>query len=216
MIRRNGLGASDAAVILGVSPWKTQSELVAEKCSTEITQDELEIGDKPSVRKGAELEPIILKKAQDWFGYLIVKPAPMYRIVEHPYLTLNFDGILEYSGIPVEAKLVTQFAEKYWNKDKALTEATVEPPDMACPPYRTMTPDVINQLAAMCGIPVYYYTQCQQQILAANTDHCFLAALFDKEWVLRVFYVPRNEDVITQLKIEGYHLWSKVTKRKGL
>ena len=45
--RKDGLGASDAAALLGLSPWKTNVQLWEEKCGLVIPED---IGDKPYVR----------------------------------------------------------------------------------------------------------------------------------------------------------------------
>ena len=47
--RKDGLGASDAAALLGLSPWKTNVQLWEEKCGLVIPED---IGDKPYVRYG--------------------------------------------------------------------------------------------------------------------------------------------------------------------
>ena len=48
-IRRAGLGASDSSIILGVNKWTTLEELVMQKRSPEITQEELDIGNKINV-----------------------------------------------------------------------------------------------------------------------------------------------------------------------
>lgn len=227
LIRRNGFGASDAATLLGVSPWKGIDELIKEKASTEITKEELAIGEKPNVRKGAELEPLILQKFEDWANKTadirVAKPAPMYKIVEFPQLTVNFDGIindaremqLSKHGVPVEAKMVSMFAEKYWDHSKALVDLDHVPGPVTFPTDR-LTPDTIKALSTACGIPVYYYTQCQQQMLAKNADMCFLAALHDKDWTLRVYYVPRNELVINKLKEAAYVYWKQVETKKIL
>ena len=54
--RKDGLGASDAAALLGLSPWKTNVQLWEEKCGLVIPED---IGDKPYVRYGNDAEPLL-------------------------------------------------------------------------------------------------------------------------------------------------------------
>lgn len=54
--RRDGLGASDAAAVLGISPWKTNVQLWEEKCRLVQPED---IGDKPAVQYGNDAEPLL-------------------------------------------------------------------------------------------------------------------------------------------------------------
>jgi len=217
MIRRNGFGASDAAVLLNVSPFTGITDLIAQKASTEVTAEELAIGELTNVRIGVDLEDLIIEKFVKWSGMDTHKPEPMYRIIEHPQLTVNFDGITE-SGIPVEAKYVSMYGEgkkgaKYWHHDRAMASIN-EPPVHRPIPTDRMTTDKIKELADDCGIPVYYYTQCQQQILSANSEYCYLAALHHKDWTLRVYHVPRCEAVITALKTAAYMTWKQVETKK--
>lgn len=209
LIRRNGFGASDSSVLLGCNPWNSILDLVRQKASTTVSDDERAIGKKPSVRMGADLEHVVLNKFIEWSEQAVSKPEPMYQIVEFPQLTVNFDGIVESSGIPVECKIVTQWAEKYWDHSRAMNDIESPPVHLARPVDR-VTNDTMLGLAADCGIPIYYYTQCQQQILAANTEFCYLSALHVKDWTLRTYHVPRNEGVISKLKEEAYINWKKV------
>ena len=76
-IRRNGFGASDSATLLQLSPWVSISELLQQKCATQQSEAEKEIGTKPSVRMGVDLEPLILSKFEDWLEdsvYLFLLP----------------------------------------------------------------------------------------------------------------------------------------------
>ena len=49
------------------------------------------------------------------------------------------------------------------------------------------------------GIPAYYYTQVQQQLAGLNSNHGFLAAMFDDTWTFKLFLVKRDEYVINKL-----------------
>jgi hypothetical protein len=40
LLRKNGLGGSDSSILLGVNPYTTISALIAEKCRTELTEEE--------------------------------------------------------------------------------------------------------------------------------------------------------------------------------
>ena len=68
MLRRVGLGASDSSVILGVNLYTKLDELIQQKRSTEITEEERKVGELENVRKGRDLEPIILNYFAKQFG----------------------------------------------------------------------------------------------------------------------------------------------------
>ena len=194
-VRRNSFGASDSSVLLGVNPFTKVEDLIKQKCSTEITKEELEVGEKENVRKGADLEPLILNKFEHWSGFDTYKPDAMYQLNLHPQLSVNFDGIIELENIyiPVEAKFVSVFAHKYWDRSKAI-KAPHEGLPIRCA-GKTIV-DHITDTASLYGIPPYYFTQIQQQMLALNAPFGYLAALFDKGWELLVFKI--FSDGITQ------------------
>ena len=79
MLRRAGLGASDSSIILGVNLYTSLDELIAQKRSVVLTEKELEIGELENVRKGHDLEPVILNQFAKQFGVEVHKPKPMYR-----------------------------------------------------------------------------------------------------------------------------------------
>src|SRR5574344_1150158 len=63
--RKNFFGASDSSILCGVNLYKTLDKLLKEKNNKYITKEEKEIGEKAIVRKGYDLEPIILNKAEE-------------------------------------------------------------------------------------------------------------------------------------------------------
>lgn len=215
LLRRNTLGASDASVILGLqSQWKTVSDLLDEKIAPpRLTQAEIEVSEKPNVRKGRDLEPLILQKAQDILGSEIIKPSCMYTLKEHPHLSINFDGLTlpwENKYIPVEAKFVTTFGDKFYNKEKAIVSLHDVTKNIGFPENLK----TIQEKANHCGIPDYYFAQVQQQLLATGTNHAFLAALHDKDWTLRFYLVPKDTETQDTILLETYKFWQKVLKYK--
>ena len=188
--RRKGFGASDSGIILGVNKWTTLDQLIEQKNTPYVTEDEILIGMKPQVRMGSDLEPLILDKAAEMLGVLITKPTAQYRFKDYPFLTVNYDGIYGDSsnfGI-VEAKCVSTYARKYW-------DFTQEIHDMPKVYSGSTLKDTILTNAKMCGIPEYYYTQVQQQLLGTHADFAYLAAMDVKEWTVHIFKIPENEYV---------------------
>ncbi len=215
MARRVGLGASDASVVLGINKFgKSVSDLIANKISLVVTEDERRIGTLPNVKKGSDLEPLILSKYTETTGQVIFKPTEMYRLKDFPYITINYDGLTP-EGCPVEAKLVTIYGDKYYNFDlatNAIEGHTQIPPKVQLPETDIKANCKAAEIAY--GIPDYYYVQVQQQLLGTGAVYGQLAALRDKDWKLYVFYIPVNYWLQDQLKTNAYMIWQKVTTLK--
>ena len=78
----------------------------------------------------------------------------MFRFKAHTVLSVNFDGVLEQGTnlYPVEAKLVSKWGEKYYNKtvtkeDALAVDMKLEGTDLA---------SHIKKKALKFGIPAYY------------------------------------------------------------
>ena len=212
-IRRNSFGASDSSILLGVNPFSDVHKLIDQKCAQGVTQEELEIGEKENVRKGADLEPLILNKFEHWSSFDTYKPDAMYQLDLQPQLTVNFDGIicLDKTYIPVEAKFVSTYATKYWNKSKAI-KAPHEGFPMRCAGRDIQTH--VKDTAEAYGIPPYYFTQIQQQLFALSAPFGYLAALFDKGWELLVFKIFADTPTQYALLDISREVWKTIEDRK--
>ena len=214
MLRKTGLGGSDSSIVLNVNPFKTHADLIKDKTATYPTQEELAIGEKPNVRKGSDLEPLILGKAEEWLGMPVHKPTTMYRFLSPSCLTVNYDGVVLTDTVcfPVEAKLVSQWAEKYWDVSKALSN-----------PLAKSLPKIVGgtlenhiiEASKLYGIPPYYYTQVQQEMLGLNAPYGYVAAMFDRMWEFKMFLIHRDDFVCEMLKIEGPRLWTDIKQRNS-
>ena len=210
-IRKQGLGASDSSVVLGVNQWKTVEELIEEKKFDGITEAEREVGEKENVRKGADLEPIILQKFIEWSGLEVAKPEPMFRLIKYPWLTINFDGLAEIpeGGLaPVECKWISPFAKKYWNLDRAIENWYDGKPYLYG--SATSVADHVAKESELYGIPPYYYTQVQQQLLGTDENYAFLAALFDKGWDFKVFKIYQDPVLQEALVSKSKEIWDLI------
>lgn len=103
--RREGIGGSDAAVILGVSKWKTPYELWCEKTQKLDPRDDPER--LRPVRKelawGNRLEAVILDAFQEERGIAVTSRDVQIAHPKHSFILGSLDGLAE-DGCPVEAK----------------------------------------------------------------------------------------------------------------
>lgn len=203
LVRKDYFGASDSSILCGVNLYKTIEQLITEKNCKFLTDEEKAVGEKPIVKKGYDLEPIILDKAErelERLGKLgiLFKPKDMYKFKNVRGLSVNYDGVfLEENKkfIPVEAKLVSKYGEKYYNKDISIQEAHaipmhIEDDDLA---------KHIKRKALKFGIPAYYYTQVQQEIAGLDAPYGYLAAMFDETWTFKLFFIQRDDFVINKI-----------------
>lgn len=217
-IRRMGFGASDSSILLGVNPFPngTITELLAQKRSPVATQAEIDIGNMVNVRKGSDLEPIIMRKFEQQFNLeegLVEKPEAMYGIKD-THLTVNFDGVLPIPPfkVPVECKFVSAYGGKHYNLGKAALPGLPLTSYMydLMPLGSEVSSIYLMRRAEEAGIPIYYYTQVQQQLLALKAPFGFLAALFDKDWELRVFTIMADPLVHKALLEADEKYWQQI------
>lgn len=219
-LRRTGFGGSDSSVLLGVNPFSTEADLIASKVRTTLSEEEKAVGKLAAVRKGNDLEPLIISKATEILNTTVFKPPHMYRFKDYPYLTMNFDGVTDLDGkqyIPVEIKVCTFRGEKHYNKFKAFfdeslvegAQAKLEQEDIS---EANMS---VEERAAHYGIPPYYFTQLQQEMMALDAPFGFLAVLFESDWYVRIFKVYKDPKTQNALIIRGYKLWQKVEAIKA-
>jgi putative phage-type endonuclease len=113
-LRNSGLGGSDAAAILGVSPWKSRLALWAEKTG-EIEPEDL--SKNPRVIFGQKLEPIVA----EWFCEETgkqVRRRGMMRSDEYPWMLASMDREIvgEKAGLEIKTAGVDQ--AKNWRDDE--------------------------------------------------------------------------------------------------
>ena len=204
LARKNYFGASDSSILCGVNLYKTLDELLKEKNNKFITDEEREVGEKPIVKKGYDLEPIILDKAEqelERLGHLgfLFKPRDMFKFKDVDGLSVNYDGVFVEGNrplVPVEAKLVSKYGEKYYNKQ--VTHEQAKALDMKVEGVNLE--QHIKRKALKLGIPPYYYTQVQQEINGLDAPYGYLAAMFDDSWTFKLYYIPRDTYVIAAIE----------------
>lgn len=218
-LRRQGFGGSDSSVLVGVNPFSTIADLIQSKLRTELSEEEIAIGKLASVRKGNDLEPLVMSKATETLKNTVFKPPHMYRFKEYPYLTMNFDGVTDLEGkqyVPVEIKVCTYKGEKHYNKAKALFNEALPEGQQAQPEPEDISEAnmSIEERAAHYGIPPYYFTQLQQEMMALDAPFGFLTVLFESDWYIRIYKVWKDPKTQNAIIIQGYKVWQKIESTK--
>lgn len=115
--RAQGLSASEAAVIMKRSPYKTPWRLWAEKTGLVL---EKSLANNPLIRAGIQQEPAALQHFEDKHGVMLLPLCA--ESAHYPLLRASFDGLTE-DNEPVEIKCphANTFLEVQQNREQSLT-----------------------------------------------------------------------------------------------
>lgn len=223
MSRRNGLGASDASIYLGLqAKWRNTEDLIQNKLSTEYTEEEQAVSNKIAVRMGHVMEPFTLTLFSEATQIPVIKPKQAFALKEIPYMTINYDGVGIDNNIvlPVEAKYVTFYGDRFYTWERGATYSDKEKTEMPLTyNVNALTKESIvahcEEAAKMYGPPPYYYAQVQQQLLGLPAaPYAYLVAFRGKTNAITYFCIPRDSWLQNQIKIEGYKVWTKIERQR--
>lgn len=113
--RNEGIGASDTAIIMGYSSYKTPYQLYLEKIGAIYSNDEM----TEQQYWGNALEPIIIQRFSEENDVEVSFPDTVYH-PNYSYIFANLDGWIESENAVIEAKSANSFQRKEW--DMALTD----------------------------------------------------------------------------------------------
>ena len=117
MVRRSGIGGSDAAAALGLSPWKSALELWQEKtCGQSQPRQENE-----AMIWGRIMEPIITREFVRRTGLTVTPMRSMLQATNWPWMLADLDGLVEdpQRGTGVfEVKTASAFKQDEWAEDR--------------------------------------------------------------------------------------------------
>lgn len=99
-MRKTHIGASDAPIIMGVSPWTTPRQLFERKLGIVPEQKT-----NPAMLRGQESEPYNRKAFEDLYG-ISFTPCVLFD-KEYPWMMASFDG-MSTCGNAVEIKLANK------------------------------------------------------------------------------------------------------------
>ena len=113
-VRRDSIGGSEAAAILGMNPWKSAYQLWLEKTGSAEPED---ISDKGVVHFGTKLEPLVAEEFCRREGKK-VKKCGLFRSKQHPFMTASFDRLLVGEEAGLECKTTSAYKGKDWDEGK--------------------------------------------------------------------------------------------------
>jgi putative phage-type endonuclease len=142
--RKEGIGGSDAGVIAGLSPFKTQFELWLEKRGTIAPPD---LSDNEAVHFGNVLEDVIAQEYSERTGNKVRRVNKTQYHKQYPWMLANIDRDVISSNRILEAK--TAGFSVGWGA--AGTDEVPETHNLQCQHYLAVTEKEIADLAVLIG-----------------------------------------------------------------
>ena len=102
--RKEGIGGSDAAVILGLSDFKSAFELWAEKSGYQLPEKESE-----ALRIGTDLEEYVAKRFEEASGKKVRREDKMFFNIKYPYSFADIDRKVVGENAGVECKTTSAY-----------------------------------------------------------------------------------------------------------
>jgi len=172
-MRRNHLGASDAPIIMGISPWKTPFQLWEEKLGMAAEQEETF-----AMKRGTEMEPEARKAFEDATN-LEMFPQVVHH-PQHKFMIASMDGLTLDGTAGVEIKCPGQKAHSIAKEGNV-------------PEY--YMPQLQHQLACLSLTMLYYYSfdGVEGVIIEIHRDEKYIAELIKREkefWQCVIDKVP--------------------------
>lgn len=197
-LRHQGIGGSDASIILGINPYKNVTELFAEKVKRFSPPL-----DNPAVNFGKMAEPILLDHLNVSSGAALGTLCSS----EHEFMIANIDGYIQRDGqiIGVEIKTCSARTQRYW-------EAGV--PDLYLAQIQHyMAVTGWESFEVHCMVAPY-----DRRILLEKRARLDDTSTFDRKLIkdspLMSFVVPRNENMIKRLVDAEGRFWNRVVSTR--
>ena len=112
--RKTGIGGSDVAAVLGLSPWKTPYQLWQEK--TGKVEEKTDPKKEMRFKLGHMLEPVIANLFMEETGYKVEVRNTMYRHREYDCLIANIDRYIVGQRSVLECKTSSAYAKNDWGE----------------------------------------------------------------------------------------------------
>jgi putative phage-type endonuclease len=193
--RRQGIGGSDAPVVMGVSPWTTPHQLWQEK-----VYGSLEREDNSAMKRGRELEEFARQEFEKEVGTLVI---PEY--IVHPklnWMRASLDGIDLDREIIVEIKCPNKE-----DHEKALKKMVPE----------KYWPQVQHQMEVAGVDHMYYYSfdGLKGVVVEVKKDQAYVDSLLEKEakfWDMVLKKTPPELTDRDYVAIDGSKEWEKAAR----
>lgn len=113
MMRKKGIGGSDAGAICGLNPYRTAIQVYQDK-----TTDVVEEFDNEAMRQGREFEDYVARRFTEATGKKVRRSNYMYADEERPYMLADVDRMIVGENAGLECKTASPYMAEKWADGK--------------------------------------------------------------------------------------------------
>lgn len=207
-LRTKGIGGSDVAAALGLSPWRTPVELWQDKRGESEPQPTSD-----SMHFGTILEDIVAKEFQERTGMKVQRVNYTFADGEDDWMRANIDRAIVNPDISGNVRAVKDPKE---GKPVVTTDAILEcktASAFSAALWGDSQEDEIKagKIVTEHRIPLYYETQAQWYMRLTGVPVCYVAVLIGGN-DFRMYKICRNEEAITAIVEKCRVFWFDYVK----
>lgn len=160
--RKLGLGGSDMAAVLGLSPWRSPIDVWLDKTSDTVEEKESE-----PMYWGNVLEEVVAQEFAKRSGYKVRNNNFTLQSNEHPYLLANIDREIVGLDAGLECKTANAFKANEWDGDNVPDAYYIQ-----CQHYMAVTGKSSWWIAALIGGNTFVYKEIKRndEVIQAIID----------------------------------------------
>lgn len=161
-VRKLGLGGSDMAAVLGLSPWRSPIDVWLDKTSDTVEEKESE-----PMYWGTILEDIVAQEFAKRTGYKVRNNNFTLQSEQYPYLLANIDREIVGLDAGLECKTANAFKANEWDGDNVPDAYYIQ-----CQHYMAVTGKSSWWIACLVGGNTFYYKEIKrnEEVIAAIVD----------------------------------------------
>lgn len=158
--RKDKIGASDAPIIMGLSPWMTSKQLWEEKKGLRSSREWTE-----AMKKGVVEEPLAIQYVESLTGISFKPDVKVYK--KNPKIIASLDGINEENKIILECKC----SQRYYK----MASSEMIFPDVYCQIQHQLLVTELEDALLCC------FDGIKGKILEVKKDHDFIEEMLEGE-----------------------------------
>lgn len=161
-VRKLGLGGSDMAAVLGLSPWRSPIDVWIDKTSDTVEEKEGE-----PMYWGNVLEEVVAQEFAKRTGWKVRNNNFTLQSDEYPYLLANIDREIVGLDAGLECKTANAFKANEWDGDNVPDAYYIQ-----CQHYMAVTGKSSWWIACLVGGNTFYYKEIKrnEEVIAAIID----------------------------------------------
>ncbi len=206
LLRKQGIGGSDAPAIVGLSPWATPLDIYLDKIDYTLKERE----ETEAQRRGSILEPLCKRLFERETGHTVETSREMKTSSSYPFMLANIDGFIPSEKSIVELKTAAYTKKSEWGEvgtDEIPKSYLIQVAHYA----EVMEADKVY-IACLFGDQKLF--KVYQALYRAEIESGYPMPFDELEWDFRIYTYHRNQNLASKLIAQERGFWHENVLKK--